>query len=438
MEESEPDNDESSPVRPPRRKRRQVRTPSETPHREARSRSTSTTNRTPSRSRSPSPARRGGRVLRPQAKKLERYRSQSRTPRRASQYRREEETKHTGHGRRGRSRSPDYRKAHKESRRRKDDDRELTPVEEFSDQDESRSGIILPDQAKRIMRQGFKSYIPLSCLTVKSCKEQRHKASQPETLQVLKGEIISSKAKGYSSENEKSLLPQEWHQATTTLIQLIQTYYEPWSEDPDEADQPDRLAKKYTKIFHTIATRSSFVTDFDIFLEYACDVMRWDVDRRNRHKKSQIHEFDKEHFQNLQFQAVRKATSSYSHAPNGSKDSKSSYGRLRSEFRGDKKIWVRFCGVCAGSHGWKEHRAKNGKFLSKQNGKWKDAGGNEYCFDFNHPSGCKRENCGEHFKHWCSMCGSKDGHSAPHCPTLPASSSSTTSASSSFSATSTN
>ena len=302
----------------------------------------------------------------------------------------------------------------------------LTPPQRYDDIDNDRNGCILPEQAKKIMRDGFRSYISLANLTTKSCTEQKLKATQPETISLVKGELVSSKVKGYNNDNEKSLAPYEWQQATNNLVRLIQDYYIPLDRRREGSSEAKQLAAKYKQIFGFIAERRNFVSDFEVFVNYTCEVMRIDVDRRVQEKTSVIHIFRQEWFVEWKIEAMRSLNSSSS-TSSSSQPPRAKLSRLQSSFRSDgKKVWIRFCHLCGGNHPWKEHRSSHGKHLHKKDGKWKDADGNQYCIEFNTADNCKKEVNDSHpFKHWCSLCGGKD-HGACNCPSNSSNASSST------------
>ena len=205
------------------------------------------------------------------------------------------------------------------------------------------------------MRDRFRSYISLANLMMKSCTEQKLKATQPEMISLVKGELVSSKVKSYNNDNKKSLAPYEWQQATNNLVCLIQDYYIPsdrWQEGSTEAKH---LAAKYKQIFGFIAERRNFVSDFDIFKDYIYEVMQIDVDRRVQDRTLVIHVFRQEWFMEMKIEAMRLVNTS-SNTSSSSQPPCAKLSRLQPSFRSDgKKVWIRFCHLCGGNHPWKEH-----------------------------------------------------------------------------------
>ncbi|KAJ7636485.1 hypothetical protein FB45DRAFT_741687, partial [Roridomyces roridus] len=284
----------------------------------------------------------------------------------------------------------------------------------------SGAGILVAEPIRKKFIDGWKTHVPLHFLTDKYCSFS-NRASTKEINNTwaldTSGNAIISVAKELDHEPELRLSFEDWFQAQSRLLELIATHLSP------------RLHAAWSVHFENIIRHPNRSLNWSAWLEY--DSL---IRRRTRYEDfdpSIFHltiwnEIESKHIANraiaaVQTQFMGKAPTQTSLANNRGHP----YAEGTKSFRTDTPR----CFVCGSvdpnhkSRSCNSRRLANGKpviILSKEPGApRRDRQGNAYCFPFNGARGCEESGNCHNGKHWCTLCGGRDGrHNAQNCSSL--------------------
>ncbi|KAJ7174970.1 hypothetical protein C8R43DRAFT_873113, partial [Mycena crocata] len=283
----------------------------------------------------------------------------------------------------------------------------------------SNAGHLVPEAVRKRFTDGWKMHVPLHLLTDDFCAfSNRATAKQLNDLFTMDGSsgTVVSVAKEISFEPELHLSFDKWFQAWGRLRELIATYF------PEELEA-------WVKHYKSIPNRPNRADNWSLCLEYDSEIRR-----RSHYSSIDPAMFHLDVWNELEPKHMAQRAIDLSGGPSSRNDEHVSSGSRSNpykrqngdhsnhSFRGDKGR----CFVCGDDD--PNHKAKNcdasrlvnGKnvILMSQKGR-KDRDGVAYCFRFNGRIGCSGGVDCASGKHWCSLCGAKNGlHSAQNCATL--------------------
>lgn len=293
----------------------------------------------------------------------------------------------------------------------------------------SGAGALVPEPIRKKFMDGWKTHVPFQYLTDKYCSFT-NRAATKELNDLFSldnsGGTILSVAKELAFEPELSLTFDEWFQAQDRLLQLILTYL------PDEHDL---WAAHFDHIIH----HPNRALNWSTWLEYDSIIRRRacsePIDPSLFHL-SVWNEIEAKHITNRAIAAVQRqfqgkiATDHTTSGTRNSGYSDRSRGAASSpqsrSFRSSTRLRCFVCGSDDPGHRARSCTARrlvNGKdsiiLTGQAGGARRDRDGVAYCFSFNGHRGCNNgANC-EKGKHWCTICGGRDGlHCAQDCTSL--------------------
>ncbi|KAJ7915001.1 hypothetical protein B0H13DRAFT_1711755 [Mycena leptocephala] len=286
----------------------------------------------------------------------------------------------------------------------------------------SNASYLVPEAIRKKFASGWNSHVPLQYLTDKFCGLNNGTTAKALndlfTMDGSSGTVVSV-AKELPFEGELTLTFDEWFQAWQRLLQLIQEFvpeeyqlwlfhYESILQRPMRAQQWP-LCLAYDSRIRRLATVSPIdPSEFHLAIwneletgyitNTAIQTLRADLGSQSQ-----------SHSNGHSFRANGPPASNPNHLPIMSPNAR--------------------CFVCGNSD--PRHSSRrchstvlvNGKdailIVRKDGEPRRDSEGNSLCFAFNGRTGCTRgANC-EQGKHWCSLCGQRNGaHTAQTCPKL--------------------
>ncbi|KAJ7477502.1 hypothetical protein FB451DRAFT_1032977, partial [Mycena latifolia] len=283
------------------------------------------------------------------------------------------------------------------------------------------AGGLIPEAIRRKFSgaDGWTSHVPLNYLTDDYCSfNNRSKTKQLDNTLVFDSSGIIAKERELAFEAELSLNFDEWTQGWGRLLELIQDYvpaeYPLWRTHYDNIVKAPNRSKRwalwlaYDSGIRRRALSSSIdpsIPHLDLWNELEAD-FTGDVagqrprqpDREQRASTSRVHPYD--------------FPSRHNEGGNHS-------------FRPTSNLRCFVCGTDDPTHKSRSCTAKQvvtGKdtilIADKNGGGRKDRNGNSYCYPFNGYAGCTGGSACTRGKHWCSLCGAKNGHNAQTCPSV--------------------
>ncbi|KAJ7719800.1 hypothetical protein DFH07DRAFT_761014, partial [Mycena maculata] len=294
---------------------------------------------------------------------------------------------------------------------------------------------------KRFATGPWSQHLPLHLLTDAYCaRDNSVTAKELDDLWSFDSSRgIVPTAKPLDFEPEKSLDFQEWFQAWGRLLELIRTYV---------SSELEVWLKHYNRILHT----PNKLEEWPIWVAYDAEVRRRSCTTALDPSEFQIsiwNDLEAKHIARVTIQTVRaemakasasspKLQGSNRYEPYPLPSTSSFRARSTSSFRGNpNRLHITgagsqpqfrcfICGDTDPSHRSRSCSARkliNGRdtilFSHTPGTSRTDRNGVSYCYSWNGRAGCdKGVNC-DHGKHWCSLCGSKDGsHTAQGCPAV--------------------
>ncbi|KAJ7627916.1 hypothetical protein DFH06DRAFT_1006615, partial [Mycena polygramma] len=296
---------------------------------------------------------------------------------------------------------------------------------------------LIPDAICKRFAQGWKQHVPLHFLTDKYCSRDNVKTTKElDDTYSLDGSCgIITVAKPLLAEPELALNFAEWFQGWARLLELIATYVP--NELEDWRTHYERILKKPNKddiwalcvAYDSEIRRRCCTSGIDpsiLHLEIWNDLEVAHMTRVTYEKVSaDIAKANRSHQSNNRYHPYL----DNSGAAGPSKPTNSFRNSNRLQITGPG-VQAQFrCFICGDMD--PVHRARrcnarklvNGKdtiiFARKEGEPRLDRNGASYCYSFNGRAGCDQgANC-NHGKHWCTLCGAKDGsHAAQGCPSL--------------------
>ncbi|KAJ7355274.1 hypothetical protein DFH08DRAFT_621579, partial [Mycena albidolilacea] len=282
---------------------------------------------------------------------------------------------------------------------------------------------LVPEAIRKRFAQGWKQHVPLHFLTDSYCShdnaETAKELDDTYTLDGSRGVIAVSKT--LPSEPELALEFGEWFQAWGRLLELIKTYC------------PTEL-HLWHEHYERILNRPNKQDDWALCVAYDTEVRRRCCS--SALDPSVFHlaiwnDLEPKHMARVTLAKVRAELARASVSSQGGNSSKTSNhsfrgnpNRLQITSSGTEAQFRCFiCGDVDPAHRSRKCAARkliNGKdtiIWSRKEGEPRlDRNGVSYCYGFNGRSGCDQgANC-SHGKHWCTLCGAKDGaHAAQGC-----------------------
>ncbi|KAJ7065800.1 hypothetical protein C8F01DRAFT_752504 [Mycena amicta] len=302
----------------------------------------------------------------------------------------------------------------------------------------SNASSLPPEKIRKIMSEGWKIHFTLNYLTDATCSHSNSIAIKEldEILAFDATRGLVSISRELPIDPELKMTFAEWFQAWGRLLDLIRLYL-------------PREASRWQRHYELILQQPNMSEKWELCLAYDSEVRRrscsspidpgefhldiWNECESRWMAKSTLDKVRAE-FTQLRLPAPNSSNPS-SFAPAASSRSRASqsnqpYSNARS-FRdripasGSNTVSGSFrCFVCgSGALG---HRAKwcdaenliSGRptILRRAHGGSRlDSDGNYYCYTFNGHDGCTGGNTCRNGKHWCTLCGGRDGHSAQKC-----------------------
>ncbi|KAJ6614835.1 hypothetical protein B0H10DRAFT_1718401, partial [Mycena sp. CBHHK59/15] len=314
----------------------------------------------------------------------------------------------------------------------------------------SNASYIVPEAIRKKFIAGWDSHVPLQYLTDKFCGINNGTATKALndlwTMDGTSGSVVSV-AKELPVDGELNLTLDEWFQAWQRLLSLIQdhipaeydlwlAHYESVLHRPTRAQQWS-LCLAYDSRIRRLATVSSIdPSQFHLVIwneletafitNTAIQTLRSDLGliptqhRQNRtaNTDTQAHRFHPYQTENRSRSGFPSQSSNNSFRPpipTGPNPNRLAIMGTTS------RCFV--CGNSDPSHSSRRCHSRvlvNGSdaiiIVRKAGEPRKDSDGNAFCFAFNGRAGCTRgANC-EQGRHWCSLCGHRDGsHTAQSC-----------------------
>ncbi|KAJ7112063.1 hypothetical protein C8R43DRAFT_1159290, partial [Mycena crocata] len=280
---------------------------------------------------------------------------------------------------------------------------------------------LVPDAIHKRFAAGLKTHVPLHYLTDAFCSHNNiASAKELDDLYALDGSRgVISVAKELPIAPELALSFEEWHQAWSRLLELFQTYL---------AQEYELWLAHYNRILH----KPNKDGEWSIWVAYDSEIRRRSC--TSALDPSLFHldiwnEVEAGDTKRKLIETVRaEAVKAYGASAHGAKPKSNSFRANPNLLQlGGSGAATQFrCFVCADPD--PQHRSRtchaprlvNGRdaiIVSRQQGAPRtDRQGNNYCYAWNGRTGCEAgRNC-DHGKHWCSLCGAKDGsHSAQGC-----------------------
>lgn len=298
----------------------------------------------------------------------------------------------------------------------------------------SSAGYLIPEAIRKKFSgaDGWKTHVPLQFLTDKFCSFTNHASSKELNdffaVDASAGNVVSQE-KDLALEPELHLSFDEWFQAWGRLLELIKTYVE---------EEHDMWLIHFERILH----RPNRAQHWALCLEYDSQIRRralvTSIDPAEFHSDV-WNDLEAEHIAKRAIATMRREFQSSHFAGRGSAQATANSERhfhpynpknpnsgASNSFRNSTKLRCFFCGEDDPNHKsrlCKADRLTNGKALilalQKPGVARKDRNGEAYCYTFNGYSGCARGSDCTNGKHWCSLCGAKNGlHSAQNCLSL--------------------
>ncbi|KAJ7754014.1 hypothetical protein B0H16DRAFT_1833089, partial [Mycena metata] len=292
----------------------------------------------------------------------------------------------------------------------------------------SNASFLIPEAIRKKFLSGWDSHVPLHFLTDKFCGLSNSVAAKALndlfTMDGSSGTVVSV-AKELPVEPELALTFDEWFQAWQRLLQLIEEYV---------ANEFHLWLVHYESILH----RPSRALQWSLCLAYDSRIRRLSL--VTAIDPSQFHlaiwnELETQFITNTAVQTLRAdlgltASRGRSQFTNNAGSSSHSFRTSAPTAPNPNRLAIMppnsRCFVCGDSDPNHSSRRCHSRVLingneaillvRKQGEPRKDAEGNSLCFAFNGRAGCTRgANC-EQGKHWCSLCGLRDGtHTAQGC-----------------------
>jgi hypothetical protein len=316
----------------------------------------------------------------------------------------------------------------------------------------SNASYLVPEAIRKKFASGWNSHVPLQYLTDKFCGLNNGTTAKALndlfTMDGSSGTVVSV-AKELPFEGELTLTFDEWFQAWQRLLQLIQEFvpeeyqlwlfhYESILQRPMRAQQWP-LCLAYDSRIRRLATVSPIdPSEFHLAIwneletgyitNTAIQTLRADLGvtpnsgkpYRNHQADHRFHPYQSEGRGVWQSQS-QSHSNGHSFRANGPPASNPNHLPIMSP---NARCFV--CGNSDPRHSSRRCHSTvlvNGKdailIVRKDGEPRRDSEGNSLCFAFNGRTGCTRgANC-EQGKHWCSLCGQRNGaHTAQTCPKL--------------------
>ncbi|KAJ7600061.1 hypothetical protein C8J56DRAFT_4831 [Mycena floridula] len=399
--------------------------------------------RSRSHSRSPSPTgnRRRERNYRSRSSHSPR-RSRSRSPRsrrvdERSHYRRS--TSRDRHRRRS-SRSPSRRRRSRSRSRNRQHSRSRSHSRDRrrrrSPSRRDFSVLSVPDAVQGVLGAGWLSPIGLGALTTKAVRAAKEKAfSKPGGFQLDKetGQVIQS-VRTVDNSGDKDLTVLDFLEAASLFVRAIRSYFVPQGRRRTGSSEALAVAEQYETIFEIVKSKEDLREQWPAYAEYLSQAFIEDVYNRRDDRRSSIHKFDKERFQAISYEHLRRKTESYSQSssskalsskPSTSSSSSrpkttSSSGSGASSKSTSSQSFRNKCWICGSpNHGGNRHTGDTKWVVKKGDKDYVAPTGERICIYFNLGSGCSNKAADCDWKHWCSICGDNTGkHGAQKCPQL--------------------
>jgi hypothetical protein len=302
----------------------------------------------------------------------------------------------------------------------------------------------LPPSAVKILKSGFKSYLPLSSCTHKACRVATR------TLDSLDAEIslgekgdIKVKQKNMSAAKDHHITTDDFSQIRENLVSGIRKHLILTGKSETGRPSAHACADMFALFFTNIAMRPDWTEDWPTYRSFLVDryfswTARADDEIGFVFREGTYNEFKVKSIKDI----VRRemgATSgniggSYAMTGGRGRGFTPNYGRRHdrggpsrgplvrqppscdssSSFRDSSNEVTIICFLCGGSHIHKEHQGP-AKRLVFEGGKWIDKalGDKIVCILFNvSPRGCQKPGCT--YSHTCSLCGDPN-HGAAGC-----------------------
>ncbi|KAJ7640513.1 hypothetical protein B0H17DRAFT_1187179 [Mycena rosella] len=305
----------------------------------------------------------------------------------------------------------------------------------------SNAGGLIPEGIRRKFSgvDGWTSHVPLNFLTDDYCSFNNHaKTKQLDDTLIFDSSGSVAKEKELAFEAELTLNFDEWTQAWGRLLELIQTYvlaeFSLWRTHYENIVKAPNRSKRWAlwlaydsgirrralsssidpSILH-LDLRNELEADFtgDVAGQRALETVLRELSAQGGGRPGKApRQSDRE----------QRASTSRTHPcdyPSRHNEGGNHSFRPPSNLR---------CFVCATDDPTHKSRScvakrlvtgKDALLISDKNGNGrKDRNGNSYCYPFNGYAGCTSGSACTRGKHWCSLCGAKNGHNAQTCPSV--------------------
>ncbi|KAF8063170.1 hypothetical protein FPV67DRAFT_231361 [Lyophyllum atratum] len=287
---------------------------------------------------------------------------------------------------------------------------------------------VIPAKVVKILRAGYREYIPLDSLTDAACTRAATEPVQPDTgFSIGAAGDLRLRTSHLDAKNEVHISLIDWCQAAPTLIRAMRQHFLAAGDDDYGGPNAKIIAMGFERHFELLRLRRDFQSQFDVALAYDMHLRRsWVLDS-SQFRMDVFHGDIWDHFMRAKqgtmlnlLKARLDASSSDSfrnkaRTPDTANQARRGDAAARPNVAaaGDQpRVRCMFCG----SRDHKYPACKHvGLYLHKDNdGKWRSPTGATYCIGHNGPKPCARGEACIHV-HACSLCGN-GLHNAQICP----------------------
>ncbi|KAF8074780.1 hypothetical protein FPV67DRAFT_1409295 [Lyophyllum atratum] len=284
---------------------------------------------------------------------------------------------------------------------------------------------VIPIKVVKILRAGFREYIPLDSLTDAACTRAATEPVQPDTgFSIGATGDLRLRTSHLDAKNESRISLIDWCQAGATLVRAMRAHLLAAGDDIHGGPNAKIITATFERHFEILRLRRDFQSQFDVALEYdmhlrrawvldssqfRMDVFHTDIwDHLLRNKQGTMLDLLRSRLDASSSGSFRNGGRAASETANAPRPNRAAQGATG----GQPRIRCMFCS----SYDHKYPVCKeNGRYLHKDAaGIWRSPTGATYCINHNGPRACSRGEACLHV-HACSLCG--DGrHAAQACP----------------------